>query len=90
MPITKWRTFAFRAIGFWDAGYLGWNFARPGGDRHYLPYQGNGNSILRNDVGAGLRVYIKAVVLPLLGLDVAYGIEGRRPEVYFELGLTNF
>jgi hypothetical protein len=29
-------------------------------------------------------------VLPLLGLDVGYGIEGRRPEVYFEVGLTDF
>jgi hypothetical protein len=44
----------------------------------------------RNGVGAGLRVYIKAVVLPLLGLDVAYGIEARAPELYFQLGLTDF
>lgn len=90
VPVTRWKVFAFRAIGFWDSGYLGWNFARESGDRHYLPFQGNGYDRLRNDVGVGLRVYIKAVVLPLLGLDIAYGIEGERPEVYFELGLTDF
>jgi hypothetical protein len=29
-------------------------------------------------------------VLPLLGLDLAYGVEARSTEVYFELGLTDF
>jgi hypothetical protein len=29
-------------------------------------------------------------VLPLLGLDVGYGIEGKSPELYFEVGLTDF
>lgn len=90
VPLAKWKFFAFRAIGFWDSGYLGWNFERPGGDRDYLPFQGNGHARLRNDVGIGLRVYVKAIVLPLLGLDIAYGIEGERPEVYFELGITDF
>lgn len=90
VPIAKWKFFAFRGIGFWDSGYLGWNFARDTGDRAYLPTQGNGVSVFRNDVGAGLRVYIKRVVLPLLGFDVAYGLEGKALELYFELGLTDF
>ena len=89
VPIGSWRSFAFRAIGFWDAGYVAFNFPRPGGDRDYLPTQLAGG-LWRNDVGVGLRIYVGAVVLPLLGLDLAYGIEARSPEVYFELGLTDF
>lgn len=89
VPIAKWRSFAFRALGFWDSGYIAFHFPRPGDDRDYLPTQ-LGTSFLRNDVGAGLRVYVGAIVLPLLGLDLAYGLEGRSPEVYFQLGLTDF
>jgi len=29
-------------------------------------------------------------VLPLVGFDIAYGLEARSPEIYFELGLTDF
>lgn len=89
VPITKWRFFAFRAIGFWDTGYMAFRNPRAS-SRAYLPNQREGVSYWRNDVGAGVRVYVKAIVLPLLGLDVAYGIEARSPEVYFQLGLTDF
>jgi outer membrane protein insertion porin family len=89
VPITKWRFFAFRAIGFWDTGYMALRNPRES-DRVYLPNQRPGVSYWRNDVGAGIRIYVKAIVLPLLGLDVAYGIEARSPEVYFQLGLTDF
>jgi outer membrane protein insertion porin family len=88
VPIGKWRIFAFRALGFFDSGYTSWNF-RHSSTRNYLPEQRAG-SWFRNDVGGGLRVYVKSVVLPLLGLDLAYGIEGRSPELYFEVGLTDF
>jgi len=89
VPLAKWRSLAFRAIGFWDSGYAAFHFPRPGDDRDYLPTQLEGE-FWRNDVGGGLRIYVGAVVLPLLGLDLAYGIEGRSTEVYFELGLTDF
>nr|MBA3458989.1 polymerase [Deltaproteobacteria bacterium] len=59
-------------------------------DRAYLPGQGAGIDRWRNDVGAGLRIYLKNIVLPLLGLDIGYGIEGRDPKIYFEVGLTDF
>jgi hypothetical protein len=29
-------------------------------------------------------------VLPLVGFDLAYGIEARTPQLVFELGLTDF
>jgi len=87
VPLVKWRSFAFRAIGFWDTGYAAFHFPRA--DRDYLPSQLSA-SFRRNDVGGGLRLYVGAIVLPLLGLDVAYGVEARSTEVYFELGLTDF
>ncbi len=90
VPLLKWKFFAFRATGFWDSGFMGWYFQDPSGARNYLPEEPNGSHWFRNDVGAGFRVYVSSIVLPLLGLDVAYGIEGHSPEVYFELGLTDF
>lgn len=88
VPLFKWRFLAFRAIGFYDVGYIGFHFRRPE-DRVYLPNQMRGGYV-RNDVGVGLRVYLNNIVLPLLGLDLGYGIEGSSPEVYFEVGLTDF
>lgn len=90
VPIARWRTFDIRSLGFWDSGYSGLHSPRQSGDRAYLPGHGDGVGWWRNDVGVGLRVYVRAIVLPLLGVDVAYGIEGRRPELYFQLGLTDF
>jgi outer membrane protein assembly factor BamA len=87
-PLFKWWIFAFRGLGFWDGGFSGFYFRRPT-DRDYLATQ-LGPGVWRDDVGAGFRVYVKAVVLPLLGFDLAYGIEARSPQVVFELGLTDF
>jgi outer membrane protein assembly factor BamA len=89
-PLFRYKFFAFRGITFFDSGYVGYQFRRPDGARHYLPTQGDNSGWWRNDAGLGFRVYVKRVVLPLLGLDVAYGIEGKRPEIYFQLGLTDF
>ncbi|HVK88929.1 MAG TPA: BamA/TamA family outer membrane protein [Kofleriaceae bacterium] len=90
VPIAKWKFFAFRALGFWDSGYAGLHHPRTDPARDYLPGQTAGTGWWRNDVGAGFRVYVKAVVLPLLGLDIAYGVEARATEVYFQLGITDF
>jgi outer membrane protein assembly factor BamA len=90
VPIAKWKMFAFRAIGFWDSGFTAFEFRDPDGRRDYLPTQNDGAHWFRNDVGAGLRVYVSSIVLPLLGLDFGYGIEGHSPEVYFEVGITDF
>jgi outer membrane protein insertion porin family len=88
LPIWKYKIFAFRGLAFYDGGYD--TFLHPAASgRDYLPSEVN-VGFLRNDVGAGLRVYVKNVVLPLLGLDFGYGIEGHSPEIYFELGLTDF
>ncbi len=89
VPLWKWRTFAFRGLGFFDAGYVGYGWRDPD-TRQYLPSQYNGASWTRTDAGAGFRIYVGSVVLPLLGLDIARGLEGNRTEVVFELGLTDF
>lgn len=88
VPLFKWRFLAFRALGFYDVGYIGYQ-ARRLDDRVFLPDQLRGGYV-RNDVGAGLRVYLNNIVLPLLGLDLGYGIEGHSPQIYFEVGLTDF
>nr|HEX4315038.1 BamA/TamA family outer membrane protein [Kofleriaceae bacterium] len=87
VPLYKYKLFAFRGLAFYDGGYD--TFLHKATDRDYLPSE-LGVGFLRNDVGIGFRVYVKNVVLPLLGLDLGYGIEGHSPEVYFELGLTDF
>ncbi|HEY0254436.1 MAG TPA: BamA/TamA family outer membrane protein [Kofleriaceae bacterium] len=89
VPLYKYRFFAFRGIGFYDMGYIRRDKEDLPG-RNYLPDQPSGSSWFRSDVGAGLRLYVSSIVLPLLGLDVAYGIQSHSPEVYFELGLTDF
>jgi outer membrane protein insertion porin family len=89
VPLFKYKGLAFRALGFYDGGYTGFGWRAPE-HRAYLPSATDGAHWVANDVGAGLRIYIKAIVLPLLGFDLAYGIEGKQPEVYFELGLTDF
>lgn len=88
IPLFRWRFLSFRALGFYDAGYAGFYNPRDE-DRDYLANQ-LGPGYWRNDVGAGLRVYLDNVVLPLLGFDLGYGIEGHSPEIYFEVGLTDF
>jgi outer membrane protein insertion porin family len=90
VPVTKWRKFFLRAIGFFDSGYIGFHFPDPSGMRDYLPSEAKGDSWIRTDVGGGIRIYISSIVLPLLGFDIAYGLEAHKPEYYFELGLTDF
>lgn len=87
VPMFKVWKLKFRALGFYDTGITAFEFPRA--DRAYLPNQLD-RTWIRNDVGVGIRAYVKAVVLPLLGIDLGYGIEGHSPEVYFELGLTDF
>jgi hypothetical protein len=43
----------------------------------------------KNSVGAGIRLYIRQIVLPLLGLDFGDGLENGGVEVYFAIGLTD-
>lgn len=88
VPLFRWRPLAFRALAFFDAGYIALRHGGGNTQRDYLPVQHG--TWWRNAAGAGLRVYVKSVVLPLVGFDVGYGLESHSPEIYFELGLTDF
>jgi outer membrane protein insertion porin family len=43
----------------------------------------------KNSVGVGTRFYLRQIVLPLLGLDVGYGLESGDFQVYLAIGLTD-
>ncbi|HUJ58296.1 MAG TPA: hypothetical protein VLX92_07380 [Kofleriaceae bacterium] len=90
VPLGEVRKLAFRGLGFWDSGYARYVMTDPSGMRDYLPFQRDGAHWWRNDVGAGFRIYVGSVVLPLVGVDVGYGLEGHSFEAYVELGLTDF
>jgi outer membrane protein insertion porin family len=94
VPLFKWTPkpwfpAAFRALAFYDGGFDRFVFPRDPTARLFLPGQLN-RSFIRNDVGLGFRVYLKSIVLPLVGFDLAYGIEAKTPQLVFELGLTDF
>jgi hypothetical protein len=69
--------------------------------RHYLPgsfdiddfaMESGGSEtfrFLRTSFGVGTRIYIRQIVLPLLGLDLGYSPESGGYEVYFAIGLTD-
>jgi len=43
----------------------------------------------KNSVGVGTRFYLRQIVLPLLGLDLGYGLEAHDIQVYLAIGLTD-
>ena len=88
------KGFALRALAFGDVKYTAFvNNERTEmeGVRSYLPNTGDlGLAPLKSSVGVGTRIYLRQIVLPLLGLDVGYGLEGGGIEVYFAVGITDF
>ncbi len=89
-PLIKISALRFRGIAFYDSAYIGFHFPRTDTKRDYLPTQTEGSSWFRNSVGLGLRMYVGWVVVPVLGLDVAYGLEGKATQLVFEVGFTDF
>ena len=82
--------FTFRGLAFWDTAFTGFFRAEGNEQRHYLVGQTeNKLNKWRNGVGGGFRVYIKSIVLPLLGLDWGYGIEANEYHIYFALGVLD-
>jgi outer membrane protein assembly factor BamA len=55
----------------------------------HAPSQGLDRDHWHNGVGSGLRLYLKAINIPLLGFDFGYGIESREVRFYVALGLTD-
>jgi outer membrane protein insertion porin family len=91
-----------RAIGFYDtnltwfrslpeqASPLSRVVTRGSGFRDFLPDTPSGvvRESWHNGVGGGVRLYLRGVILPLLGADFAYGIEGNEFQWYLSIGST--
>jgi outer membrane protein assembly factor BamA len=83
---------AVRGLAFVDAAYTRFlDDLEDNQFRNYLPREGRGGlAPFRSAVGGGMRLYVRQIVLPLLGLDVGYGIESRGVEVYLAIGLADY
>ena len=87
---------SIRGLVFWDSAYT--TFTKDTDDpqrqadakRNYLPNSDvRGLEPFKNSVGVGTRFYLRQIVLPLLGLDVGYGLEARDVQIYLAIGLTD-
>ncbi|HSK05847.1 MAG TPA: BamA/TamA family outer membrane protein, partial [Kofleriaceae bacterium] len=91
VPLMTIQGFSVRGLAFFDSGYA--TFLRTREDearRHYLPAaDARGLSPFKNSVGLGTRLYLRQIVLPLLGLDFGYGLEARDYQIYLAIGLTD-
>ncbi len=89
VPMLSAFGLSIRGLGFWDSGYVAFtNTDNP--ERNYLPEAGRlGAAPFKNSIGVGTRFYLRQVVLPLLGLDVGFGLEARDVHVYLAIGLTD-
>jgi outer membrane protein assembly factor BamA len=98
-PVFTVAGLAVRAIGFYDSnltwfrdlpqnGPLGRLEVRDRAFRDFLPDTPSGvvRDSWHNGLGAGVRLYLKGVVLPLVGVDFAYGLESESFQIYFALG----
>ena len=97
VPLFTISGLSVRGLGFWDSGYLTFlscGDCSPGdstnSERTYLPNSAaRGLAPFKNSVGVGTRLFLRSIVIPLLGLDVGYGLEARDIQVYLAIGLTD-
>jgi outer membrane protein assembly factor BamA len=100
LPLFTISGLSVRLLGFYDTnltwfrnipdqdGPLSRFMIRGTGFRDFLPDTPSGlvRDSWHNGVGLGLRMYLKGIVLPLFGVDVAYGFESGAVQVYLALG----
>ncbi len=92
MPFPLLERLAVRGLVFADSRYLTFHdISASDTHRNYLPgaEDQNATAPFKNAVGLGTRFFARSIVLPLLGLDVGYGIESGAVEIYFAIGLTD-
>jgi outer membrane protein assembly factor BamA len=90
VPVLGVKGFALRALTFLDLSYTTFHDTAHD-DRRYLPdAEQRGLAPLRTSIGVGTRVYLRQIVLPLLGLDVGYAPESGSYALYLAVGLTDF
>lgn len=80
---------SFRALAFFDSSYTTF-LSTDNPERSYLPgAKARGLAPLKNSVGLGTRLFMRQIVLPLLGVDFGYGLEARDFQIYLAIGLTD-
>lgn len=91
VPTVEIKGVALRLLAFADSSYTAfYDTADNTAVRNYLPnHEVKGLAPFKNTVGLGTRLFVRQIVLPLLGLDVGYGIERNSWEVYLAIGLTD-
>ncbi|MBS1123038.1 MAG: hypothetical protein H6Q90_5266, partial [Deltaproteobacteria bacterium] len=99
VPLFTIKGLSFRGLGFFDSAYTTF-LTTSNPQRNYLPNSRRDQNVdgskfqtylapFKNSVGVGTRLYMRQIVLPLLGLDVGYGLEARDIQVYLAIGLTD-
>jgi outer membrane protein assembly factor BamA len=84
-----------RGLAFWDTAYTAFVEQGSQEDRFYLPNSAFDCGMcskfagFKNSVGVGGRLLLQQIVIPLLGLDVGYGLEAHDVQVYLAIGLTD-
>ncbi|NNB97973.1 BamA/TamA family outer membrane protein [Corallococcus exiguus] len=98
-PLFKVQSLAFRGVAFSDTGAIAWWDVPEDGNlrdangrviRNYLreTITGQNAVTVAQGVGGGLRLYLNNVVLPLLGVDVAYAVNSGQVRFYLVAGVT--
>lgn len=89
VPMFTVKGLSVRGLGFFDSGYTTF-LSNNNPERDYLPNsEPRGLAPFKNSVGVGTRLYLRSIVLPLLGLDFGYGLEAGDFQVYLAIGLTD-
>jgi outer membrane protein insertion porin family len=93
VPIFTLFGLSVRGLGFLDSGYITFQSSDDNPERNYLFGAAHDkNSVtapFKNSVGVGTRLYLRQIVIPLLGVDFGYGLEARDFQLYLAIGLTN-
>ncbi|CAN5890234.1 hypothetical protein BH11MYX2_BH11MYX2_03660 [soil metagenome] len=92
LPLFSAFGLSVRGLGFWDSGFITF-LNQDSSQRNYLPGSRREDQDkfagFKNSVGVGTRLYLKQIVLPLLGVDVGYGLEAGDIQIYLAIGLTD-
>ncbi len=99
VPLFTIRSLSFRGVGFSDTGLIMWRGIPEDRQlrdvngrvvRGFLPEAEAGldGATLAQGVGAGLRLYLRNIVLPLVGVDMAYGVNSGELRFYLVAGVS--
>jgi outer membrane protein insertion porin family len=90
VPLFTIYGLSVRGLGFFDTSYTTFLTSDDNTERNYLPNaEARGLKPFKNSIGVGTRLLLRQVVLPLLGVDVGYGLEAKDVQVYLAIGLTD-